>query len=275
MQTATSIKLPVFATVGQSWASVARHIGLLLRLGWPWLAVFAACLLSIAIGVIVNNGLATPSPQLVGGASVVPLIAMAIAFLLAAPTMAIGWQRGIMLGERPSSPIRIDGRVWAYLGYSVLLVLLVSFINLVVLGLAFVVAGILAGVGDGPMSLERLMALTPFLPIALIPTLVVLNRFVLVLPARALGRDLSFTDALRITRGNTLRLFAISVLVYLPVPVFDGIGSIILLPLQSTAANIAVKVLGSLVSIAIFFASLSYMSLSLKRLLDADEMPAI
>ncbi len=272
MELAHTNKLPVLATVRQAWGSVLANIGLMFRLIWPWITIMVLCGLSIGVAVLINNGTGTPSPTLIGGASVVPIIAIVIAFLLAIPAVAVGWHRAIVNGERPEGPIRIDGGVWGYIGYSLLLGVMAGLFNLLMFAIAAAIASITVGVGEGPMSLERLIALAPFLPLAFLPTLLILNRFLLVLPAIAVGRSLGFGEALKATRGNTLRLTLAAGLVSLPIVIMQGITQLAVLASQNP---ILVGVLGLLnVAVLIYcsFASLSFLSLSLKQLVAEPEM---
>ncbi|MEZ5856892.1 MAG: hypothetical protein R3D67_19930 [Hyphomicrobiaceae bacterium] len=272
METTQTIKLPVLATVRQSWSSVLANLGLIFRLIWPWITIMILCGLSIGAGILVNNGLDTPSPTLIGGASVVPVIAMVIAFLLAIPAVAVGWHRGIFRGERPQSPIRIDGGVWGYLGYSMLLGIMAGLFNLLMFAIAAALASITVGVGEGPMSLERLIALAPFLPLAFIPTLLILNRFLLVLPAVAVGRSLGFGEALKATRGNTLRLTFAASLVSLPIVIMQGVTQLAVLASQNPILVGVLALLNIAVLIYCSFASLSFLSLSMKQLTPEPEM---
>ncbi|MGE0698537.1 MAG: hypothetical protein AB7O57_05525 [Hyphomicrobiaceae bacterium] len=222
-----SPKLPIIETLVAAWGSVPRNIGLAFRLYWPWIAVVVLCLLAWGAGVIVNSGFSQPSPALVGGAAWVPTIVMVIAMLLAGPAVFVGWHRGIQTGQRPAQPILIDGAVWGYIGYSILigLALLLS-MGLVVL-LVTVTAGITTGLGDGPMSLERLAALRPFLPLAILPYYLLLSRFSLVLPAVAVQQPMSLADSFRRTRGNTWRLTIGAGLVYLPVVIISSVSEVV------------------------------------------------
>jgi hypothetical protein len=191
---------------------------------------------------------------------------MVLAGLMAIPAVAVGWHRGLLSGERPTQPIRIDGKVWSYLGYSVLLTIFAVLLNGLVIGLASVVVGISLGVGDEPMSVQRLIALAPFLPLAFLPTLLVLNRFLLVLPAHAIGRDMGFGDALRLTKGNTLRLTFAAGIVSAPIAIVQGLGQLLQLAAPSPAL-VGVLSIVNLVTLAYFsFASLSLLSIALQRL---------
>jgi hypothetical protein len=266
MQTPAAIKLPVLTTVLRSWSTVPRNLGLMLRLVWPWLAIMMVCILSIAVGILVNNGRGTPSPFLIGGASAIPGIMMLIAFLLALPAIAVGWHRGIIAGERPETTIVLDGGVWGYVGYSLLLAVMAGIFNLLMFALVSIVAGISVGVGEGPMSIERLTALAPFLPIAFLPTLLVLNRFLLVLPATATGKTLSFGEALRLTRGNTLRLTLVAGIVSLPIALVQGVTQLASLSAPGPALAGVLGIINLAVLIFCSFASLSFLSLALREL---------
>ncbi len=272
MQTATP-KLPVLLIVRQSWRSVAANLGLAVRLVWPWLAIFVLSGLAIVVGLVVNSGTATPSPALIGGASVVPGIVMVIAGIIAIPAIAVGWHRGLVAGERPAAPISVDGKVWAYLGYSILLAIMAALLNGLVIGLASVVAGISLGVGEEPMSFERLLSFAPFLPLAFLPTLLVLNRFLLVLPANAVGRDMGFGEALRLTRGNTLRLTFAAGLVSAPIALVQGLGQLVALAAPSPTLTGALGFVNLAVLLYFSFASLSLLSISLRQLTENAPAP--
>ncbi len=270
-----SPKLPVFRTTLNAWASVIRNLGLMARLYWPWMAIVAITLLAWGVGIVVNSGFAEPSPVLVGGAGWVPLIALLIAVVIATPAIFVGWHRGIQTGERPSQPIRIDGAVWAYIGYSVLiglaLVLTVVLFGTVVTA----VVGISTGLGDGPMSLERFAALAPFLPLAIVPYYLLLSRFSLVLPAIAVGQTMSLTDSFRRTRGNTWRLTFGAGLVYLPVVILSGLLEIANIAFPGSPAIVGtVSLLVVIASLYCLHAALSFGTLALQSLSPADDAMA-
>ncbi len=271
-----STKLPVLRNALAAWASVARNVGLLARLYCPWMAIIAVTLLAWGVGIVVNSGFSNPSPVLVGGAGWVPLIALFIAAVIAVPAVFVGWHRGIQSGERPTQPIRLDGAVWAYVGYSVLiglaLVLTVGLFATIVTA----VVGISTGLGDGPMSLERFAALAPFLPLAVVPYYLLLSRFSLVLPAIAVGQSMSLGESFRKTRGNTWRLTFGAGLVYLPVVILSGLLEIVNIALPGSTA--IVGTLSLLVVITTLYcthAALSFGTLALKNLSPTDDAMAV
>lgn len=265
-------KVPVIRTTLMSWGSVLPNIGLIARLYWPWLAIVTVAMLAWGAGILVNNGFSTPRPVLVGGAAWVPVLVAVLAMMLAVPTVFVGWHRGIYRGERPSQPILVDSAVWGYIGYSILIgIALVLSIGLVVL-VATVIAGITTGLGDGPMSIERLAALRPFLPLAIIPYYLLLSRFSLVLPAVAVGQSMSLSESFRRTRGNTWRLTIGAGLVYIPVVIMSAASDIIGIAFPNAVALIsAVAILLLLTTIFCTHAALSFGTFALKQL-SPDQM---
>ncbi len=252
-----SAKLPVLATVRQALGSVVANRGLALRLTWPWFAVYLVAILAAVVGIAINSGTGTPSPTLIGGAFVFPGVIMVIAFLLSVPAISIGWHRGILRNERPQSPISIDATTWAYLGYYILIGLALTVVNGVLVILVLSVAGISLGLGEGDMSIQRLAAIAPYLQLASIPGLIMVNRLIMVLPGRAVGEPVSFAKAWRNTRGNTLRLTLGGGLVMLPFIVIQGLAqiSMIAAPMSALATG-----LGFLTLLALIFCSLGWLS---------------
>jgi hypothetical protein len=243
------------------------NIGLIARLYWPWIAIVSVALLAWGAGILVNSGFSAPTPVLVGGAAWVPVLVAVIAVMLAVPAVFVGWHRGIHRGERPTQPILLDSAVWAYIGYSVLigiaLALSIGFVILV----ATVTAGITTGLGDGPMSIERLAALRPFLPLAIIPYYLLLSRFSLVLPAVAVGQSMSLSESFRRTRGNTWRLTIGAGLVYVPVVIMSSVSEIIGVAFPNVVPLIAgFSILLLLTTLFCTHAALSFGTFALKQL---------
>lgn len=263
---AAVLKLPVLATVRQAWASVIANRGLALRLTWPWLTVYLVAILATVVGVLVNAGTGTPSTTLIGGALVFPGIVMLVAFVLSVPVICIGWHKGVLRNERPESPIIINATTWGYLGSYILITLAVLLVNWILALLVLSVAGISLGLGEGEMSLQRLATILPYLQLASIPGFFMVNRLIMVLPARAVGEPVSFSQAWRSTRGNTLRLTLGGGLVMIPFLVIQGLAqiSMIAAPMSALAGG-----LGVLALLALMFCSLgwlSFISISYARL---------
>jgi hypothetical protein len=252
-------KLPVLATLLRSWGSVLRNVVLALRLYWPWIAIFLICILSVEVGARINSYGAEPSATLRNGASWVPALVAVIAFILSMPAIAVGWTRGVVRGERPSAPIRLDSAVWAYFGAIILMTIAIVLVYLVMGLLIASVGAISLGVGTDPMSLERLAALGPLAQLINIPVFLLLSRFSLVLPAIALGERMSFADSFRRTRGNTLRLTFLGGLVYLPLAVATGVLQIVSVAFPT--ATWAVLSASILVLLSVLFYAHAYLSL--------------
>ena len=260
-------KVPVFRNLLNAWGTVLPNFGLILRLYWPWMAIVVVAMLAWGAAILLNSGFSTPTPVVVGGTAWLPGLVATIAMIIAIPAVFVGWHRGIHRGERPSQPIVVDSGVWAYIGYSVLIgIALVLSIGFVIL-IATLIAAITTGLGDGPMSIERLVALRPFLPLAVIPYYLLLSRFSLVLPAVAVGQSMSLADSFRATRGNTWRLTVGAGLVYLPVVILSSLSEIIGVAFPSAVALITgIAILLLLTTLFCTHAALSFGTFALKQL---------
>jgi|LNFM01.1.fsa_nt_gb hypothetical protein len=264
---APTLKLPVWRTITAAWATVPKNIGLWFHLYWPWMAIVTLTLVAWGLGVLANSGTATPSNVLVGGAGLVPLLVLAIAFLVGVPAIFVGWHRGIHRGERPAGPIQIDSTTGSYISYSLLIIVALAVSISVMLLVLASIAGITTGLGEGPMSLDRLAALRHFLPLAILPYYFLLSRFSLVLPAVAVGQKMTLGQSFNLTRGNTWRLTVGAGLVYFPVVVLSGLMEILMVAAPDSTALLAVGGLIVLISSAFcLHAALSFGTLALKQL---------
>ena len=273
MDAPTAKTLPLFPTLLASWASVPRNLGTAFRLYGPWFAITLVCMLAWLVGVIANSGTGTPSPALLTGAGAVPGLVYLLAFLIGAPAVFVAWHSAIDKGMRVRSGAQIDGTVWSYLGYSILIAFGFALsLGLVVL-IVVVIAGLTTGLGDSPMSLERLAALRHFLPLTVLPFYFLFSRFSLVLPAIAVGRPMSLAQSFNTTRGNTWRLTVGAGLVYLPLVIVSGLSDIatIALPDQQTILGL-ISLLVLIVTLFCLHAALSFGTLALKTLAPEEPM---
>ena len=155
---------------------------------------------------------------------------VATGFLLSALSVvvtlwiAVGWHRFVLLGEAPRGilPAFHGGRVLAYLGWSLLIGLMVAlglFAIIAVLGVVLAALGLgAAGVILGP--------------VALFAAMVLFYRLSVKLPAVAVGRDLTFAQAWDATKGHSgtvvLLAFltvAFSLVIQIPTMLDMGAGS--------------------------------------------------
>lgn len=260
-------KLPIATTLLSAWGSVGRNAGTAVRLYAPWLGLTVLIVLAWIAGVIANSGFSQPSSSVIGGAGLVPGVLLFIGIFVAIPAIFVAWQRSVHTGERPAQSVQIDSAVWAYIGYSLLIAIALMLVVGLFALLATVVAGITTGLGEGPMSIERLVALAPFMPLTIIPYYLLLSRFSLVLPAIAAGQPMSLSESFALTRGNTWRLTIGAGLVYLPLAILSALHSVIAVAFPDANILLAVSaLLVSLVGIYCLHAALSFATYSLKRL---------
>jgi hypothetical protein len=144
--------------------------------------------------------------------------------------LAVAWHRYILLQEIPAGPLPAfnQSRILAYIGFSILLGLILFAVSIVVglvlsplLFLGPIVFGIVASI------------------VVIAIALVVDYRFGLVLPAKALGQPLTFGEAWRATAGQTGTILVLAVVSALAAVVIDipaailgllpGIGTILAL----------------------------------------------
>jgi hypothetical protein len=211
-------KLPVWQTVGASYAAVARNLGQLLRISWLWFIIVAA--LYAALGWL------EPGPEHEDESSILMDVIAAAAGVgamiiegLFLASIAVAWHQLILREERVTGPayLRIDRTVWLYLISSLVLMFIASapvVVFLAIAGLSEVAMKVVGGIAAA-LGLSLVGAVAAGLGSALL-LLLVLPRLSLVLPAVALERRLSLRAAWRASRANTLRLALATVLCVLP-----------------------------------------------------------
>lgn len=165
-----------------------------------------------------NPDAAMPESGLVFGTFLVSALSVIVTLWI-----AVGWHRFVLLDERPAGvmPRFHGGRVLAYLGWSILiglLVALVAFAVSMLFGVVLItlVPGGLAGLLLGAASL--------------FVSMILFYRLAVKLPAVAIGREMTFGEAWAATRGHSgtvvvLALLTVAFSILLQVPtMLDGGG---------------------------------------------------
>jgi hypothetical protein len=236
-------KLPVWQTVGDCYATVARNLGQLVRIGWLWLLimipVYAALLwlhrvveedvvlLEWQMDLALRGWDAAAAAAAVAldyATVVVTFVSLVVESSFLA-SIAVAWHRLLLRQERVTAAayLRLDRRVWLYALYSLLLALLTALLAICAVlvanqdSLMWTTVAVLGGLGTmllllGIQTLGQAMAVLA----AVAAVLLVLPRLSLVLPALALGERLSPEQAWRISRANTLRVGLATFLCALP-----------------------------------------------------------
>jgi hypothetical protein len=217
-------KLPVFDLVGQAYRTVFENLGALLQMAWFPLAILAVGHF-VAIMLIGQTLIDTPAGET---PPVSPLLAatqlgLAVIDMVIGASIAVVWHRFVLLGEKAQggAHVRLDGRVWSYLGYGLLM------------GLGFVVAvaipvGLLAiimTVMGNSLTGQNAALLAPVALFMFLAGLFVLIRLSPFFPAKALGHSITMSDVWAKTDGNFWRLFGGGLLTALPPGLAVGIAA--------------------------------------------------
>ncbi|MDE0539045.1 MAG: hypothetical protein OXH94_10010 [Rhodospirillales bacterium] len=300
------MKLPVFATVGQSyvqcfrnWDLVAAHAAVI----WIFFVATAWFLLNV-LGVadlIPGDAEQTDRAkermeELSNYELVFDFVWWAIFLLLLTP-FATAWHRRFALGRKlvPATQALRFGKLQASV-FAKLIVLLVAYF--VTFALAIVVWLILAvaiGLAIGelqvPSSFQSIefhsnnpLVVIPGALLALFLIVTVSLRIWSVLPARALGQPLGLVDSWKLMRGNTIRMFWIflfcMLIAYIPMVVIGLVfinSELALMVLNPSAIGFSTIAIG-LIVVAIFYAwligvILSVLSIVHGRLTEAAATP--
>ena len=207
------------------WTLFTRALSVLVENVGAALRVGAA---PVAAIVLVEYAMLSLYPEALGGIDVAEPDAGALlaGLVLAAATFAlgawaaVGWHRYVLRGDAPAGWLPpVDGRtILSYVGLSLGIGLLVALTLMAVTTMVGVLVLPLMGAGGQVVVLAA----------GAICALILVFRLSLVLPARAVGRPMTFADAMRATRGHSgtavvlaIVMGAFLVLLQLP-PVLDA-----------------------------------------------------
>lgn len=271
ISTPAAKKLPVWATIAETYRTTFANIHLYLLLAWPWIAIASA-------GLAIAYHFASPGAE--AGLPVFERAVRTVAFgwivavvaMVAFAPVGVRWHRWLLTGERPTllSPFQlspIDVRYFlaaVAFNFASFLPGDLGVLALLVALKASVPVSIMIAASYGMIALQALMFLV----------MLYLLRLMLVLPAIALSEPAGLGLALRRTRGHLLTILAIAIFAALPpiLPAF-AIGQVAGLEmlkgldgLVALIATLAATVLGS--AFAMTMVSLLYQRLATP---DADE----
>ena len=258
-------KLPLWRTIGQSYAIWFKNLPELVRIAWIWILVMAPIVglfmwwQAPAMIELMQNaraGKLDPNP----GMTTLMQAINSIILLPMLSSIAVAWHRLLLRDEHVSGPyLRFDSVV---IGYAVLF-FLVALLFSVPQYLSQIYAALTQPPGATEIS-PGALAVTFVGSILTLIAMFFACRLFVVLPAKALGRDISFGTAWAGTRKNSWRLFWGYMLSLLPLAVIaGGIGYWIAIaqPSRGVAASIwtIVTLLWALFGmVGVGFLSLSY-----------------
>lgn len=268
-------KLPVFRSVGEVFAGVTRHYFQLLFVAWPAVVLLLAGTAAF-YWVLYQAGLygLTGMEQTAGAPedvleryreafaaySIVAIVAVVLAMVLAQAIAAVRWHRFVLLGEGASVPFRREDVQYVW---TTLKILFFWFLFLIVLS---AVVGVIAAIvifagavlfGDNAPSLAVLgpagIVLLPLVVVLHVFMLGIVMRLMLALPDAALGGGKGVLGTFAATSGNTWRISGFALLIYLPVFIlFAVVEGVTALALTSAA-----DLIGSIAAMASAFISLA------------------
>jgi hypothetical protein len=220
---APAAPLPVLALLKEAYQSILAHPGVVARLVGSWVAV----------------GLVAPLAVLpfVGLTGMIGLGLFAtLIMILSMVSTSVGWHRFLLLGEQPSTIyLKLDRNVGRY-AVGVIILSLLSWLMMFLMML--IIAPIFAVAGSSTAGLTVAGLVATGIVFGLI--LFVMPRFALILPARAIGKPMTVTAALDLTRGNVVRLALASMSVAVPAYVLVALQAAIEDKLASQTAIVLI-----------------------------------
>jgi hypothetical protein len=216
-------KLPFWKTLGESYAVWFKDLPELIRIAWLWILVMAPIVglfmwwqTPAMLELIQNARLGRPDPN--PGTSALMQAINSIILLPVLSSIAVAWHRLLLRNEHVAGPyLRLDSVV---IGYAVLFLLIALMFSVPqYLGQIYLALTQEPGareVSPGAIGVQFVGSML---------TLIALFcgcRLFMVLPAKALERDISFGAAWAATRKNSWRLFWGYMLSLLPFAALAG-----------------------------------------------------
>jgi hypothetical protein len=223
MPEAAPAKLPVWKTIGESYVIWFRNLPELVRIAWIWLLIMAPILALFMwwqapamMEMMLNARAGKPDPN--PGMTALTQALNAIVLVPILSSIAVAWHRLLLRNEHVSGPyLRLDSVV---VGYAVLF-----FLIALLPSLPQYLGQIYLALTQPPRATEINAGAMLVSTIGSILTLIAMFcscRLFMVLPAKALGIDMSFRTAWAATRKNTWRLFWGYMLSLLPLMIVGG-----------------------------------------------------
>lgn len=205
---AAPVKLPLWRTIGEAYSVWFKHLPELIRIAWLWILIMAPIVglfmwwQAPAMLELMQNaraGRLDPNP----GVTVLMQAINSIILLPILSSIAVAWHRLLLRNEQVSGPyLRLDSVV---IGYALLF-----FLIALLFSVPQYLGQIYVAMTQPPGAFEISPAALAVQFICSILALLALFfgcRLFMVLPAKALGRDISFGTAWAATRKNSWRLF--------------------------------------------------------------------
>jgi hypothetical protein len=203
--------LPVLEIVQEAFASVSQNWGAVLRICWAWVLIL--CVTGLAMAATFPQEGMAPS-----FAFIAACLLFLAAFVVGFSSIAVAWHRFMLLREQPPSlNLGVRGQVLPYIGRFIVIGLIAGVIQVVCSSFLLPILLLLVPVTPNVTpSTGTLLALGLLGFVISLPAILVGTRLAVALPGTAIGRPMTLGDSMRVTKGNTWRLFGGSLLVYVP-----------------------------------------------------------
>jgi len=212
---ATPIKLSFGATFGGAFSAV---------FGQFWMFIKAA-ILPLVLGVIlgaIGFAVAIAAPPFAVVVQIIAMVPMAILGIACCRLVLLGRQAGAI--PRPL----FGRRTWTYVGYAILMMVMVALPMIVIVGLIFGSTFLTLGADvqqDPSVASMRIFSTIPLVFLVYFVALYFMTRFSLVFPAVSVDQKLGLGGSWRLTRGSSgFKLYA--ALIALSVVSAIGVGVI-------------------------------------------------
>jgi hypothetical protein len=205
-------RLPVWAVVKRSYGYVWDHRVLL---AVPLLLVFAV---NLASAIYLQNMIATAGEPQRAPQGLILLISFAV--IVFSMSVVVGIHRTVLLDETRHGIgfLRLDGNLMRYIGAWLLLALL-GILLAVIFVLLLAILALAAGLTKQHSPHPVLIAVGSFATVFILG--IFFLRFMLALPAAAVGSKDGLGVSWSATRGNWMRLLAAGILTVLPFLILD------------------------------------------------------
>jgi hypothetical protein len=250
-------ELPVFRTLGRAYVATFGRSGAFLRLAWPWMLV---CYVVVAAA----TGLALLAPYFTHRFAMLVSLAAGLVTVIG---FAVAWHR-FLLVDSPMPYFRFGGRHLAYMAHGIAIGL-AWFLFLFLLAYFFLPFIVVYG---GTFLIGFFLVL--FLVTAILWSLGVVSRALLILPSVAIGPRRRVAETLVYSRFNGFRL--LSGIVHAVFPFFAVAVGCVVVVYDSTAADLvavlaveAVAVVSLFLGLCVALSFLSFAYLASKRHHDA------
>lgn len=204
-------KLPVFNALGHAFRSTTDNIGFAFHTSWPWMLMLLPLNLAVNLYLAFNG---MQDPQNFNAQSLLLIVPLAIASIVAYCSIAVNWHRYVLLDEVAEGwqRLRIDSLMWRYIGNAIL-------IGLVLFAGGFVAILVFSFVGwalSSALGEASLIVIVPGAAALYAYAIVSAYRLAVKLPSVALGRnDFSMGDAWRATAGNFWQILGLVLLFFI------------------------------------------------------------